>query len=454
MGSACESGAPGAALLLAVGFGCTPPAPSGGEGEGTSGLTTWPSDTADTDDASGTSAGSDVDPPYLDIGSGGGACPEGSPCPDPDPVEPALCEQLDVPVCGDGVVGALEECDGGPGCLACQDAIEPIPWITLPEDARIDTLVPLADGGAMVLEAIQGPVTRYHADGTVMWDAAIDEYASDLAVDSADNVFVVGRNGTTDAAVPWMASWDASGTARWSLLGEWFGAYSRAAIDGTRLVVAGATEQQNSPYSRGLIAQYDHEGGLEWSEKISSIMTVYGIALVGDEIAVFGRGLDWWKHRVLLRVDEQGAVRWSTDVSIVDGSDYGAVGLVPDGEGGTWVYGQREDGPWARRHDGDGMMLGELDCIGTTAGSIRQMLVEPDGSLVIAILLSADVLPIDRATPWLAWVSTDGTVTAGARLGDPEATLRTSVLARWPSGALAVGVNETNPDVTRVMVIE
>lgn len=451
MAGARVGGALGAALVLAAGAGCAPPAPHGDGGEGTSGLTTWATSATETTD---TSAGADAHPPSLDLGSDDGACPEGLPCPDPDPVEPALCEQLEAPLCGDGVVGALEECDEGPACPACEDASEPARWLELPKDVRIDALVPLADGGAMVLESGKGPIARYHADGTARWSLPMDESSADLAVDSAGNVFVAGTTGTTDAAVPWIASWDATGAARWSTPGDWFGVYYRVVVDQTRLVAAGATEQQNAPSTRGLLALYDHEGGLVWSEKLSSLTAVHDIALVNEEIAALGGGLDWWRHRVLLRVDGQGAVRWSIDVSIVDGSDYGAVGIVPDGEGGTWIYGQREDGPWARRHDGDGVMLGELDCIGATAGSIWQMLVEPDGSLLVAILLSDDFLPIDRATPWLAWVATDGTVTAGARLGDGQATLRTSALARWPRGALAIGVDETNPDVTRVMVIE
>jgi hypothetical protein len=362
----------------------------------------------------------------------------------------ALCEQLGAPICGNALVEAWEECDGEPGCQACQDASEPAPLIVV-DDVFAQTLVLLADGGVLIIEDGKGRVTRYDASGTVAWSPAMEEHGRGLAADSAGNVYVVGRDIWVDYGVPWVASWDATGDLRWSSFGTWFGSYARAAVDATRLVAAGTTEQDNSPHPRGLVAQYDLDGGLRWSEKLSSIMEVREIALVGDEIAVLGTGLDL--HPILLRVDEHGAVRWSIEVVLVRDGSYRVSGVVDDLAGGVWIYGQRDEGPWARRLDADGVELDELGCLGATAGSISQMLVEPRGSLVVAILLSDEVLPINRASPWLAWVD-GGNVTAGARLSNGDATLRTFGLGRWPDGTLAVGVQAYFPHVARVLVIE
>ncbi|MCX4243188.1 hypothetical protein [Paraliomyxa miuraensis] len=305
----------------------------------------------------------------------------------------------------------------------------------------------------MILESYHGPLARHHADGTRMWSVTVDGIIGDLAVDVAGNTYIVGRSDVSEAAVPWVASWDDTGASRWSVLGTWFGFYGSAAIDANRLVTAGRTEQQNTPQTRGLLVQYDHDGGLQWSQKLSSLLSIGPIVLVGDEIAVLGVGLDWYRQRILLRLDGQGAVRWSTDVSIVNGADDGARGFLGDGDGGTWIYGQREQGPWAIHHDENGNVLEELDCLAATAGSIWQMVVEPDGSLVAAILLSDEAPPIGEITPWLVWID-EGTVTAGARLGPETARLRTFALAWWPDGGLAVGVKEYDPDELRVLVID
>ncbi len=428
----------GAALLLAI-AGCTRVDPP--EGEGTSGST------ASTESTSAPT-GNDASSSDADAGSDDGACPPGLECPDQDPADLARCEQLGAPSCGDAVVQALEECDGGPGCRACQEASEPTPLIAL-EDDYIDAVASLADGGLVLAVGHRGPVTRYHADGTVMWSLMVEEeLIGHLAVDSAGNAYLVGESGASSYEMPWVASWDATGAPRWTSTGPWFGSYVHGAVDATRLVAAGETEQQNSPLPRGLVAQYDHGGTLQWSVKISSIKKVRRIALVGDEVAVLGDALDW--RRSLLRLDEQGAILWSIDLA--NEGAYGAWGVVHDGAGGTWIYGQRDGGPWARRHDADGAVLGDLDCLGATAGSVQQLLVEPRGSLVASILLSEGVLPIDRETPWLAWVD-GGTVTAGARLSS-ETTAYVFDLARWPDGALAVAVRDTNPNASRVMVVE
>lgn len=102
--------------------------------------TTLPMDASASDasasDTTGTGTG--VDPPADDSGSSGGAYSAGPPCPDPDPVDLAQCEQLGAPACGDGLIGALEECEGGAGCRTCVDASEPEPWIS----SRASTVSP------------------------------------------------------------------------------------------------------------------------------------------------------------------------------------------------------------------------------------------------------------------------------------------------------------------------
>jgi hypothetical protein len=129
------------------------------------------------------------------------------------------CIAVDGPVCGDGVIDALEACEGGPGCDACRKA-EASPSWTFPEQVR--KVVPTADGTELAVLVSPGEHARYDVDGQQLWSVDLDQHPpSDLTVDIDGNTYVTGRNYIFeyDAQAPWIASWDGAGAERWSIDG-------------------------------------------------------------------------------------------------------------------------------------------------------------------------------------------------------------------------------------------
>lgn len=49
------------------------------------------------------------------------------------PEDAPACASVPHPVCGDGVIGALEECDGSDACDGCDDGVEPEVWWSFDE---------------------------------------------------------------------------------------------------------------------------------------------------------------------------------------------------------------------------------------------------------------------------------------------------------------------------------
>ena len=380
-------------------------------------------------------------------------CPQGQRCwrdvCQPIDEVPA-CIGVDGPVCGDGVIDALEACDGGPGCASCRDG-EAVPSWSFPDQVR--KVVPTPDGTELAVVLTPGEIGRYDLDGQQLWSVELEEHpASDLTVDADGNTYVVGRNYLFDyeAQAPWIASWDPAGVLRWSVDGASIGGYGPVDVGQDRVFVGGSTEQANSPGPRGLIAQHALDGTLEWSEKLPAFESVMDVLIVGDEAAVLGAGLDF-PNRTLLRVDAGGQTLWSRDLTS-GGWPSVANALRSDGEGGTWVFGEEEEGPLAIRHDAAGDEVERLECFANTAGTVTGLSVGPDGRIGIGVLVSPGPVPLEWSTPWLA-IREGGTVTAGV-VFDAEATLRMFELQWLPDGRLLVGLNETDPDVSHLFFLD
>jgi hypothetical protein len=252
--------------------------------------------------------------------------------------------------------------------------------------------------------------------------------------------------------VGWLAAWEVDGTARWSVHAEEPGRYSGVAVDDVRIVVTGTTAQPNTPSTRAVLARYEKDGALVWSEKLS-VYTVIGFpTLVGEEVAVLANAVYPWWAVELARFGDTGELLWSIDLTEQEGTSLSRIsGLTHDGDGGTWTWGEDEDGPWAARHDDRGALVDRLDCSGGTAGWLTHLAVGPQGQLAVGVLVTTGPIPIVRATPWIARIE-DGVVVSGARFDD-EQILRMYSLDWLPDGRLAAGIHETNPDLGRMVIV-
>jgi hypothetical protein len=374
-------------------------------------------------------------------------------CRDVDDVP--LCVGLEAPVCGDGVIGALEECDGGPECDDCSRTVVSQTWIAASE--QVSKIVPTADGGGVAIRNDDPELlVRYDEAGSAVWSIELEHAVNGLAVDAAGNTYVAGRRALEDQAIfaAWIMAVAVDGTPTWSVEENAEGGYGPIDVEGARVLVGGSTEQSNSPWRRGVVALYAVDGALIWSQKLAGYEHVTAAVFVDGEAAVLVEGFTSLTGRTLLRLDDTGALRWSVDVVPIDtGYPYGPRRLVHDGAGGTWIAGEDQEGPWAVRHDRDGRELERLDCIGSTAGDTTHFAVGPAGQLAIAVLVTDGPVAVADPTPWIA-VMDAGTITAASVIEQDAGGPRLFALAWHADGRLVVGLEELDPEATRVVVLE
>jgi hypothetical protein len=356
------------------------------------------------------------------------------------------CVTLDAPVCGDGEIEALEECDGGPGCTACVSGSSPEPWIVAD---GIHALEPTIDGARVVLDGDPHRLARYSNEGEVVWAVEMEHTSRRLAVDASGATYVVGTNdfaqGTSFA--PWLAAWDEDGAPLWSIEGTSVGLHAGIDVDDVRIVVGGWAEQTNSPFPRGLVAQYGLDGALQWSEKLAAFEAANAVVLIGEHAAVLAQPIQLYSARTLLRLDADGTTLWSVDVSPPDAGNWAPNAVMHDGSGGTWIHGEHDAGPWAARHDADGREIDRLECFGGTTGPVTNLAVGPGGDVAIAVQVEGTA----PARPWIALF--DGVdVVAGSVLADAEASV--FHLSWRTDGRLVVGIRRSDHDGTRVLLVD
>ncbi|HWB78872.1 MAG TPA: hypothetical protein VG755_28115, partial [Nannocystaceae bacterium] len=220
------------------------------------------------------------------------------------------CNSIVPPTCGDGIIGALEECDGGPGCTDCRrdEAIE-----VLIESSPVDALY-FADDDTMLTQSSVG-VARWAGDGTPMWSTEVDFRVSWIASDLAGAIYLAGRT-LTSPPFPRVDAWAPDAMPRWSAQDPEEGTRTVVAVDDMRVLVGGSTEQDNSPWDRGFLAQYDLDGTLAWSRKLTEFSHLGSLVLQGEHATVIGVrnfGPSWW---TLMQLDDAGETTWSFELEL------------------------------------------------------------------------------------------------------------------------------------------
>lgn len=345
------------------------------------------------------------------------------------------CNAVAAPVCGDGVIGALEECEGGPGCVDCQreDALE-----VVIEQEDLQALFVARDGAMLTLGDL---VARWDADAAPSWSGATDFRVGAVAVDAAGGVYLAGS--TLGVGFPRVDAWAIDGTPRWSVADPELGVRYVIDADDSRVLVGGSTEQANSPYPRGFIAQYDLDGGLAWSRKVPEWSHAGALVLDGGEATVLGVHLYGPTAWTLMRIDGVGATRWSLELPAEPSALPSLVGMVGDGDGGTWIFGEKDDGPWAAQHDAAGAEVKTLECFGATVGGIGAWAVAPSGAIALVVSVRSGPIPVPKPRLWIAVIE-GGEVTRG--LVHEEDYWVAMGLGWRPDGRLAIGLRGYYPN--------
>lgn len=350
-----------------------------------------------------------------------------------------VCAQAAGATCGDGRIDAPEECDGGSACSECRTTAPPSTWIS---GEGVTRLVPTDAGGALAVVGQYDDRTlrAYDADGAQVWSQPIAEQPRDLAADPVGNAYVVGSVGIepVPTGAPWIASWDPSGAVRWSIPTATEGVFEVVAADARRVVAGGLVGRGTE--ARARLVSFAADGTPQWSIDEPMLAAFEGAALVDDGVAATGvRATDTTDVPELVRFDDAGALRWAIELPDDGESDgHRPARVADDGDGGTWTFGQVDGGPWAVRHDRDGVELARLDCLGSATGWVERIDVGPQGQLAIGAYLYADPPSHGSSVAWFAIVEGD-TITEALRFGGQNIAANTLALRWRDDGSLVVG---------------
>lgn len=359
------------------------------------------------------------------------------------------CLAIAAPTCGDGLIGALEECDGTPGCSACQYDEVFESWL---DDEAIESFKVLPDGGFLTIGPGPEPLTRRDASGAVVWSAPTEHQLS-YTSDAAGKIYAGGLAAPGGTWFPYLQAHDEGGEIEWSVLDPVPGHHDAIVADDTRVLVGGTTEQANSPSGRGLLAQYTTDGALLWSRKLVEWHTVGAIVADGSEANVLGVHLYPPIPWTLMRIDADGETMWSAPIAAELTPIPDLSGVTMDGAGGTWIFGERVEGPWATRYGATGVELETIECFAGTTGWFTHLAVGPEGVIAVAVLVTPGPLPLTKARPWIALIE-GGAVTRGIAFGEDDRTERLFDLAWRADGRLMIGVERIGPDEMHVVVVE
>lgn len=140
-------------------------------------------------------------------------------------------------------------------------------------------------------------IVKYDKDGTLLWDNTYDSGNNDIAygvtVDSQDNIIVTGTSETmVDGIVHLIIKYDAQGTMMWNTTddnGEDDYAYDVAVDSEDNIIVVGSTSSMGRNYY--YITKYDNNGNLAWKETdTKNNAQAFGVAVDSeDNILVTGR---------------------------------------------------------------------------------------------------------------------------------------------------------------------
>lgn len=318
------------------------------------------------------------------------------------------------PVCGNGRIDVIEECDGAEGCGACVSAQEPTSLMNTTEFG-IGTIAFAADGSWLAAtQAFEGEpilLRRYDPAGAELWSHELVDLASvrpAVALDPAGNAYVGAalQAAEDDPAFPWVAAWDAAGTPSWSVLGADEGLFETIAADGARVVVGGGDFVEAG--STSLMRAFDAAGVEQWSLGNDGFSRVDEVTVIGDEIvALLSRpGITEGNTSVTIaRFDLLATQRWAVEIAADEPPVIGRWGVVTDGADGSWTFGARLRSPYVVHQDRDGAIVEELGCIGGAGGMVVGLAVGPQAQLALAITTETSVDQNYRLDAWFPVVA-------------------------------------------------
>lgn len=429
------------ALLGLSGVACIIGTETGGEvvEEGSTGETKDPPPSETGDDSDGDHGASDGILPD---------CMVDADCADPElmcvggdcvPASAPICPPAADLVCGNGIIEAPEDCDGGDQCDdQCEGFFAGFGTGTslniLDLAARPDgRYVAIGYDGGLASNQIE--ITT--EDGSFIGSASVDPYITEpraVATNDSGTIVAVGISTAQRAGA---LAVDELGNELWALEELGANVATDVATNGTHFVVAGGNEDDTIPDSVLWFIEPDGSVIGEVSTNLGARL-VSAVAFADQNEAVGAAWPDPSRHpfagaSILTRWDLLGASVWTQPIA-PEGEAAEINAIVPDGAGGTWAGGATAGGPLLIHHDHNGNTIERLDCPGGRIGTIRTLALSGTGRLALGLSIDAGA-PLPEV--WFAAL-TNGVIDFGHTPEvDPMAQIP-SGLAWHPDGSLIV----------------
>jgi len=177
-------------------------------------------------------------------------------------------------------------------------------------------------------------IAKYNSSGTVQWQRVLGggsyEVGYSVAIDSADNVYVLGRTSSAGAGGNdfLIAKYNSSGTIQWQrvLGGAGTEEGNSVAIDSAdNVYVLGYTSSAGAGNSDFLIAKYNSSGTVQWQRVLGggSYEVGYSVAIdSADNVYVFGDTASTGAGNsdfLIAKYNSSGTVQWQR---VLGGADY------------------------------------------------------------------------------------------------------------------------------------
>ena len=195
-------------------------------------------------------------------------------------------------------------------------------------------------------------LAKYDSSGSIQWQRTLGGASSDVgysvAIDSADNVYVFGYTDSTGAGNYdfLLAKYNSSGSIQWQrTLGGLDGetGYSVAIDSADNVYVFGYTDSTGEGSNDFLLAKYNSSGSIQWQRVLGGFSSDIGESVAidsADNVYVLGRTSSTgagFSDFLLAKYDSSGTIQWQR---VLGGAgDESAHSVAIDSADNVYVFG-------------------------------------------------------------------------------------------------------------------
>ncbi|ASJ03056.1 hypothetical protein A3L09_07205 [Thermococcus profundus] len=195
----------------------------------------------------------------------------------------------------------------------------------------------------------------------------------------------------------WVLRLDENGNVKWQKTyggSDYDGAHSVAIANNGDIIVAGGTSSFSASKVDVWVLRLDSKGNVKWqktyggsdydSASAVAITDDGGIIVAGHTESFGAGGKDVW----VLRLDENGNVKWQKTYGGTKDDEANAVAIASNGDiivaGGTWSFGTDKENAWILRLDENGNVKWQKTCGGSDEDDAHAVAITPNGNIIVA----------------------------------------------------------------------